>query len=264
MSAQDSWQPEPPHDCRVTARCWRESFGFRLDPPYDFSSQRSESTAIDVFFEKRQNDAAGGERQGDRVQKVKQRPVFSLHIGKKTRGATWFEKTRPPQGIVWLCSVEPHDERAKGRDDAYDRFAKQEAAGVLYPLDVDYKALLLARQTRDADWDTPRATAACRELLMTAAESGAAEGTVCGIAVRLRKTLDDPIFVAVAVSMASVQGELSGVEIEMTQERFFLLGAAMKRAANSMTSGEANIDIPTHEFPGGLKNERAFEIAFDV
>lgn len=263
MPSEEAWEPKPPHDCRITARCFRESFGFQFGPPYDFAPFRDQNTAIDTFFAKRENDPAGGEG-GERVGKVKQRPVFSLHVGKRTRGATWFDRSRPPEGIVWLCSCEPHDERFKDRDDAYDRFATQEAAGNLYPQDVDYKALELTRRIRDANWSTDSAILMGGALLKQAATSGAADGAVCGITLRLRRTLADPTFVVVAVSQRPVNGELSGVQINLTDERFYLVAAAMKQAAAVLSTSAPTLDIPTHEFPGGLKNERAFELAFEL
>lgn len=261
MPDQDAFEPNPPHDCRITARCFRETFGFTFRAPYDFAVFKNENTAIEKFFELREKDPTGGEG-GERVMKVKQRPVFSLHVG-KMRGATWFDKTQPPQGVVWLCSYERHDERFAGKDDAYDRFAEQERDGKLYPEPVDYKALELSRRIRDAAWSSDTAIEESATLLQGAVEAGASEGSVRGIDVRLRRVLEDPVFVVVAVSTKPINGELSRVEIQLTDERFYLVAAAMKEAATRISRSDPDLAIPTHEFPGGLRHERAFEIALE-
>jgi hypothetical protein len=261
VSDQDAFEAEPPHDCRITARCFREAFGFAFREPYDFATFRNENSGIDKFFELREHDPRGGEG-GERVSKVKERAVFSLHCG-KMRGATWFDTTRPPQGIVWLCSYERHDERFKGTDDAYDRFAKQETEGKLYPEAVDYKALELSRRIRDADWSSETAIDECEALLQATLRDGGAEGTVRGISLRVRRVLDDPVFIVVAVSTRAIQGELSGARIELTDKRFYLVAAAMKEAATRRSTTAPDLAIPTHEFPGGLRSERAFEVALE-
>lgn len=261
MPAAD-WKPTPPHDCRITARCFRSAFGFTLRPPYDFGVFREQNTGIEKFFDYRENDEAGGEG-GERISQVKERSVFSLHVA-KMRGATWFDRSRPPQGIVWLCGYEPHDERFKGRDDAYDRFARAERDGNFYPEEVDYKALDLSRRTRDANWVSSLAIDECEALLRTAIEDGAAQGAVRGIAIRLRRTLDDPTFIVVAVSKRPVRGTLFGDLIELTNERFYLVAAAMKAGGARLASDSPEIDIPVHEFPGGLNDERAFEVALQL
>jgi hypothetical protein len=112
----------PPHDCRLTIRCLKGSFGFRVEiESLSFEALRSENSFIDHFFERRQDDARAGEG-GERIVQIKTHPAFSLHSG-RMRGATWFDKSRPPQGIVWLLGAEAHDERHKGSTDAYDIFA---------------------------------------------------------------------------------------------------------------------------------------------
>jgi hypothetical protein len=87
------------------------------------------------------------------------------------RGATWFEKGGP-EGVVWLLAVEAHDERHKGRSDAYDKFAALDAAGRLFPVDVDYKLLRLNRLTRDTADFADRAARDYHTLVTVAVDGG--------------------------------------------------------------------------------------------
>jgi hypothetical protein len=245
--------PEPPHDCRLTIRCLKECFGFRHEPPSCFDDLRSENTCIDALFERRQNDPAGGEG-GERVQSVTSRPVYSLHCG-KTRGATWFDRD---EGVVWLLGVEQHDERHKGKSDAYDIFAGQEAAGVLFPAPVDYKLLELDRRLLDTQTFVPDVLNDALELVKQAIEDGGAEGTAAHIPIRLRveRDVSGTVMVAAAISMQPVVGKRSGLDFPLTQERFMLATEALRQAVEKVVGSDALAD-EAWEFPGGLRNERA-------
>lgn len=251
--------PRPPHDCRLTARCFRESFGFKIHPPYDFSALRSENSGIDKFFSLREPDPDGGEG-GERVQSVTERPVFALHSG-KMRGATWFDREQP-HAIVWLLAFEQHDERHKGSGDAYDIFARLEGQGRLYPVDVDYKLLELARRARDTEGFRDAALADAKALLAEAVSEGAARGTTAGVETRVA-TIDggNPTILGVALSMKPIRGELSQAVFPLTEDRFLLLATSFENAARELF-GDAEAEVPSYAFPGGLSNERAFQIAF--
>lgn len=251
--------PRPPHDCRLTARCFRESFGFKIHPPYDFSALRSENSGIDKFFSLREPDPDGGEG-GERVQSVTERPVFALHSG-KMRGATWFDREQP-HAIVWLLAFEQHDERHKGSGDAYDIFARLEGQGRLYPVDVDYKLLELARRARDTEGFRDAALADAKALLAEAVSEGAARGTTASVETRVA-TIDggNPTILGVALSMKPIRGELSQAVFPLTEDRFLLLATSFENAARELF-GDAEAEVPSYAFPGGLSNERAFQIAF--
>jgi hypothetical protein len=255
-----NFEPTPPHDCRLTARCFRESFGFRIEPPYDFAQFRTDNSGIDKFYALRESDPSGGEG-GERIASVKDRPVFSLHSG-TMRGATWFDRERPPQGIVWLLGFEQHDERHKGRGDAYDVFAALEAVGKLYPVEVDYKLVEISRRVKDTKGFAKTAVIDAMKLLREAVTSEASAGTTAGVGTRALVVADgDVTVVGVALSMKPVAGELSKAMIPLTEERFLLLAKAFELAAQELF-GDADAEIPTYEFPGGLSNERAFQVAF--
>jgi hypothetical protein len=250
----------PPHDCRITARCFRHCFGFRVEPPYDFEAYASENSVIETFFAKRRNDENGGEG-GELIKSVKTRPVFSLHVG-KTRAATWFERDRPPQGIVWLLGAEDHDERHKGKTDAYDRFAALDQAGELFPAAVDYKLLELSRRQRDtADFEEVGSRDA-ENLLREVIAKGRSQGTVSEIPVRMALTAeDDPLIVAVAVSTRPIVGRLTGYSFPLTHERFLLVAKIVENTATRL-AGVALAEAPRFDFPGGLVEERGFLVAF--
>lgn len=263
VEPSDDWDPAPPNDCRLTARCFRECFGFKIEPPYDYEPYRRENSVIDTFFERRRDDASGGE-DGDRIAQVRSRPVFSLHVG-RMRGATLFDITRPPQAVVWLLlGAEQHDERHKGRGDAYDLFARQERDGVLFPRPVDYQLVELSRRQLDTSGFGEGARRDAENLIRTATQNGRAEQTLAGIPARaaLIETDETMTILVVAISNAEVRGPRSGLMFPLTEERFYLVAASVQRAASGLADGEIMIDIPTYEFPGGLRNERAFQLGF--
>jgi excisionase family DNA binding protein len=61
-----AWKPEPPNDCRITLRCLKRTFDFRLPIERDFAELRSQNTLIDRFFSQRENDETGGQG-GERI-----------------------------------------------------------------------------------------------------------------------------------------------------------------------------------------------------
>lgn len=255
------WAPKTPHDCRITIRCLKQTFGFRMPIEQQFAELRSQNSLIDRLFELRQGDEAGGEN-GERVRQIKTRPAFKLTMG-RMRGATWFEKNRPPQGIVWLLGAEPHDERHKGKSDAYDVLGQLDDAGVLFPRDLDYKLLELHRRL----WDTETfavdvaedSDALVDELLQT--ERGAR--ALANIPVRAIVARDESVVgFYIAVSTRPVVGQRSGLEFPLTQERFLLVQEAVREAIERRlggvcVSGEWR-DMSV--FPGGGREERAFAI----
>ena len=253
----------PPHDCRLTIRCLKESFGFRVDlKTLSFEDLRNQNTVIDHFFDRRQNDERGGEG-GERIGQVRSRPVFSLHSG-RVRGATWFDRTQPPQGIVWLLAVEDHDERHKGRADAYDRFAQLEAADDLFPTGTDYKLLELDRRRLDTASFATDVQESAADLVKAAADSGRSAGELANVPARLawERDEDGAVTLHVAISTKPVKGPRSGYEFALTDERFYLFAEAVRQAAEDLYKPEVLAE-PVWEFPGGLREERAFVLVFD-
>jgi hypothetical protein len=259
-----SERPPPPHDCRLTLRCLRDTFGFTLVPGTPFGTLRTENTVIDRFFERRQDDPEGGEG-GERISQIQTRPAFALHSG-RMRGATWFETTRPPQGIVWLLGAEMHDERHKGSADAYDRFAQLDAAGELFPIKRDYVWLELDRRRLDTETFSGDAQSNARELVTAARADGRASGTLAGVpAWSMWEERDALVALTVAISTIPVRGTRSGFEFQLTQERFLLLAEATRRAAEELEGPEVLVE-EIFRLPrplANLHNVRAFVVVFD-
>jgi len=259
-------RPSPPHDCRLTARCLRETFGFRLAPGELFETLRGENTLIDHFFERRQNDAEGGEG-GKRIVQVKTRPVFGLSSG-RMRAATWFDMSRPPQGIVWLLGGEIHDERHKGSRDAYDIFGQLEANGTLFPSDVDYKWLELDRRRADTHSFADDVRRDARKLLKLTRSAGRAEGSLAGVDAWLQWGEERGGLAAlyVAVSTEPITGARSGYTFPLTNERFLLVAEAVRQAAEDLVGPEVLGDELSRP-PDGLgapHSTRAFFLLFEA
>jgi hypothetical protein len=62
------------------------------------------------------------------------------------------------------------------------------------------------------------------------------------------------------VSTIPIRGELSGIEIPLTEQRFLLLAAIAERVGEEMAGG-ALVEAPRFDFPGGLNSERGFLLA---
>jgi hypothetical protein len=254
---------EPPHDCRLTIRCLKVCFGFSVDlGTLSFERLRSENTFIDHLFDRRQNDARGGEG-GERIKQVRSRPVFSLHSG-RTRGATWFDKSRPPRAVVWLLGAELHDERHKGASDAYDIFEALDKADDLFPVTADYKLLELDRRRLDTARFGEDVRRDAKALVTEASSAGRSTGTLAGIPARLVWQADDAggVTPSVAISMLPVRGERSGFDFALTQQRFLLASEAVRQAAEDLYKPEVLAE-ETFDFPGALNNERAFVLVFE-
>lgn len=258
-------QPSPPHDCRITLRCLKTTFaGFSLRIDQDFESLRAENTLIDRFFERRQNDRDGGET-GQRVVQVRTRPTFKLTSG-RMRCATWFDRDHPPQGIVWLLGAEQHDDRHKGRSDAYDVLGSLDQQGQLFPQEIDYDRLELDRRRWDqaAFGEDVRRDAA---TLVSQGVPGGSNGTLAGVPARI--VTDDAgalLAIYVAVSTKPVPGLRSGMPIAMTEQRFSLLQIAVCSALEGIVGRpevcEEILDRST--FPGRVhRNERVFGILLE-
>jgi len=253
-----SWEAKPPHDCRITIRCLKSTFQFAIQPDREFASLRSENSVIDRLFEIRQNDELGGEG-GERVSQITSRPAFKLTFG-RTRGATWFDTTQPPQGIVWLLGAEIHDDRHKGKSDAYDILGALDGAGELFPGKHDYQLLELHRRLRDTHSFGDDLRADTDALVATVIEQGRAEGTLAGIPVRALAEHEDSVLgIYVAVSTRPIVGARSGLEFPLTQGRFLLVQEGVREAVERRTAGGAIAgDWPDLTKLGGAHDERGF------
>ncbi|MCW2993819.1 MAG: hypothetical protein JWQ18_1314 [Conexibacter sp.] len=224
----------------------------------DFATLRAENSLIDAFFERRENDPRGGE-DGERVSQVRSRPAFKLTYG-RMRGATWLDGERPPQAIVWLLGAEKHDDRHKGRSDAYDILGRLDEDGELFPTEADRKRLELDRRRRDSESFLPEARQDARRLVANL-RPGQQRASLSSISVRIIvEELDDLVAVHVAVSAAPVIGRLSGERFPLTQSRFLALQLAMQAALEEVYGPPALLDElrDTSAFPGGLGEERPF------
>jgi len=253
-----------PHDCRITLRCLKETLDLSVPLEEEFASLRTENTLVDVFFEQREHDERGGEG-GERVRQIKSRPAFKLTSG-RMRGATWFDRNHPPQGVAWLLGAELHDERHKGRSDAYDILGRLDARGDLMPAAVDYKRLELDRRRRDTENIAADVAADAAELVARALPGGGAEDTVAGVPVRLIVEDDAAMTTLhVAVSERLVAGRHSRLSSPLTERRFLgiMLGfhAALEEAHGPPVLTEELRDRSA--FPGGLHGERPFLVYFE-
>lgn len=180
------------------------------------------------------------------------------------RGGTWFDRTRSPQGIVWLLGAEWHDERHKGHGDAYDVLGRLDEEGRLFPQQADYDRLELDRRMADSSHFGDDARRDSRELVEHAVERSRAEGKVAAVPCRLIVQENEGGLVALfgAVSLRPVKGDRSGYEFPLTNDRFLLLAEAMRQAAEDVFGPEVLSDEDP-KFPGGLSNERAFVLLFE-
>jgi hypothetical protein len=253
----------PPHDCRLTIGCLKRNFNeFKAQVGSPFETLRPENSVIDRFFERRQDDEEGGEG-GERIQQVRSRPVFSLHSG-RTRGATWFDKSKPPQAVVWLLGAELHDERHKGRTDAYDIFGQLDRSGKLFPTETDYKWLELDRRRLDTDNFQQDVLADADDLIARTQADGRAEGSLAGVAARAawHEERDGTTILHVAISREPYTGSRSGYSFPLTDERFLLMSEAVRQRAEARYKPEVLAE-EVQEFPGGTQNERVFVLVFD-
>lgn len=255
-----------PHDCRLTARCLREDFGFSLPLESSFESLRSVNSLIDVFFERRAIDQAGGEGS-EPIRQIESRPAFELHFG-RMRAATWFDRSCPPQGVVWLLSAQLHDERHKGRSDAFDIFARLDRAGDLFPQEVDYARLELDRRLRDAQPFAENVRRDARELIDEAEKTGRVTGSLAGVKIHLvwEKT-DEFIALWAAVTAHPIRGVLSGYEIPLTNQRFLMFGEALREAAENLYGPEVLAEEskePPHVFKNVDNGYRFFLLVFQL
>jgi hypothetical protein len=251
----------PLNDCRITVRCLH-SLKAKVVLEDEFAVLRNESTLIDTFFEQRENDERGGEG-GARVQQIRSRPAFKLTSG-RMRGATWFDRDHPPQPVVWLLGAELHDERHKGRADAYDILGQLDASDQLFPAQIDFKRLESDRRRRDvanvADDVRRDAATAVADL-----NSGEQQTTVAGVPVRLIVSDNDGMTeLFVAVSEAPVTGKHSGLPIELTSPRFLGIMAGISEAVEQAHQPPALAEelLDRSLFPGPLGRERPFLVYF--
>jgi len=175
------------------------------------------------------------------------------------RGATRFDRDHPPQGVVWLLGAEQHDERHKGRSDAYDILGRLDDRGELFPMTVDYKRLELDRRRRDSDSfvDDVHDDACALVGALSVGEQATALG---GVAVRVIVEKGDLLVLHFAVSTNAARGRLSGLEFPLTEQRFQAIQLGVRRALEARHGPPALLDElrDRSAFPGRLGPERAF------
>lgn len=182
------------------------------------------------------------------------------------RGATWFEKNRPPQGIVWLLGAELHDERHKGGRDAYDILGGLDEKGLLFPQEIDYKRLELDRRRWDTESFAEDVVRDGGELFGNAeAGGGSAKGSIAGVPARmiLQEEEGGVTIAHVAVSGRPVKGPRSGLDFPLTQQRFELIQEGVRQAIEGEVGGDVLAGELPGAFPGRLGNERPFAVMFD-
>jgi hypothetical protein len=226
---------------------------------------RNQNSVIDRLFEQRENDPRGGEG-GKRILQVTSRPVFDLTFG-RTRSATWFDTVHPPQGVVWLLDTHIHDERHKGTKDAYDVFAGLEAAGELFPVEVDYRWLELDRRRLDTASFADDVRRDARNLVGQARVHGRAQGTLAGVPARLawERSPRGPSALYAAISTRPVRGARSGSSFPLTDARFLLLAEAVRQAGEDLFGPEVLVEelLSSEEPLRRQKTERAIYVVFE-
>jgi hypothetical protein len=250
------------NDCRITLRCLRESLEVDVPLEEEFASLRHESTLVDTFFELREDDERGGEG-GERIRQIRSRPAFKLTSG-RMRGATWLDRNQPPQTVVWLLGAELHDERHKGRADAYDILGRLDADGELFPQSIDYKRLELDRRRRDHETIAQDVARDAADLVERLAP-GEHTATVGGVPIRCVVRSDDGMTeLFVAVSETPIAGKHSGLPTPLTEKRFdgLLIGVRAAVEAHHGPPVLADELRDRRAFPGGLGRERPFLVFF--
>lgn len=183
------------------------------------------------------------------------------------RAATWFDIDQPPQGVVWLLAAVMHDERHKGRADAYDVFGQLEAAATLFPQRVDYKWLELDRRRVDTESFAADVRENARALVEAAHGVGRDARPVASVPLRgIWESVPGGLSTLyVAVSLQPVRGARSGLDFPMTNERFLLLAEGVRQAGEDVFGPEVLVEeVP--RFPEALpplNNERGFVIVFE-
>lgn len=192
------------------------------------------------------------------------RPVFKLTAG-RMRGGTWFDRTRPPQGIVWLLAAEWHEEGKEGRADAYDIIGDLSESGELFPAEIDYLRLELDRRRWDLASFAEDLTHDAYELAAVALPDGT-KGSVAGVPVRL-VVVEEETLVCVygAVSQRPARGRRSGIEFALDEKRFLAVQAGIHQAFEKIHGPPTDCEELRDRgaFPGGLHNERPFLLLLD-
>ncbi len=177
------------------------------------------------------------------------------------RAATWFDRDNE---VVWLLGAAEHDERHKGKSDAYDILAHLDARNELFPTDADRTWLELDHRRLDTENFADDVQRDAEELVRAAQSEGSAAGTLAEVPARAVWQSDAAGMVAlsVAVSREPIVGARSGMEFSLTHERFVLLMEAVRSAAERIHKPEVLAE-ELSSFPGGLRNERALILIFE-
>ena len=167
-----------------------------------------------------------------------------------------------PRRSCGSLGAEPHDERHKGKSDASDILGKLDAAGALFPAEIDYKRLELDRRR----WDTTSFAADLRDdadrLASAVLGMGDVPETIVNVPIRVVLQHDNGMLgVYVAVSTRPVTGVRSGLPFPLTPERFLLIQEGVREAiqrkiGQDVVSGEW-LDMSVF---GGGTEERAFVV----
>jgi hypothetical protein len=159
-----------------------------------------------------------------------------------------------------------HDERHKGKADAYDVLEALEKKGDLFPKEIDYKRLELDRRRWDTRNFAEDLMTDARALFKKAWPKGAT-GKLVGVPVRVVVESEAGFAVMyVAISEKPTKGSRSGLSFPLTQERFLLIQEGMREAAVSfLDSSVAAEELhDRRKFPGGLHQERGFLLFFET
>jgi transposase len=165
-----------------------------------------------------------------------------------------------------LVGAEQHDERHKGKSDAYDLLGTLEAADDLFPTELDYKRLEFDRRRRDTRSFAPDLQREADVLVDAVLRDGRTDQTLAGIDVRAIAEQQGPVLaVHVAVSTDPAIGPLSGLEFRLTNERFLLLTESVREAFERRT-GIALTDesYQSSRFAGSPGSARTFVVLTDA
>ena len=144
---------------------------------------------------------------------------------------------------MWLLAAEMHDDRHKGRADAYDRFAGLEARGVLFPQPIDYKWLELDRRRLDVETFADDVRRDAQAFVTEVVETNRASGHLAGVPVAgMSEERGNFVVLSVVVSAEPIRGERSGYEFPLTDDRFHLFAEAVRKAAEDRFGPEVLVD----------------------
>jgi hypothetical protein len=236
---------KPPYDCRITVRCIRHDLGLKLPRTASLESLSRDNDYLDAFFEQLRTVDAAGPRIGE----VATRDVYAFSDD-SVLGATWFDETKAPVGIVWLLAAV--NLSGMSEIEARARIANRERIG-LFPTAIDYARFDLDRRKLDTGGF---AAAVRRDLATFLAHrkfGTPITGDVAGVPVAaLWRADSDYVGLYFGISQEPITGLRSERKIRLTGDRFLLIAGAVRQTLREWL-GEPLIDEEPRQIPRELR-----------